>query len=159
MELLRFVALLGFINLAPILAQRYIPRLLSAPVDSGWIAPDGAPLFGPSKTWRGIVCALAAGLLCAPVLDFSPAIGLTAALFSMLGDLVSSGIKRRMRVAPSGRALGLDQIPEALLPALAVSAPLAFDVGDIALIVGIFAVADLLVSRILYRWNIRRQPY
>lgn len=159
MELLRFVALLGLINLAPILAQRYIPRLFSAPVDAGWIAPDGAPLFGPSKTWRGIACALAAGWLAAPALDFSPTIGLTAALFSMLGDLVSSAIKRRIGVAPSGRALGLDQIPEALLPALAVSAPLAFGVGDIALIVGIFVVAELLVSRILYRWHIRRQPY
>ena len=159
MELLRFVALLGLNNLAPILAQRYIPHLFSAPVDAGWIAPDNAPLFGTSKTWRGIVCALAAGLLCAPALYFSPAIGLAAALFSMMGDLISSAIKRRMGVAPSVRALGLDQIPEALLPTLALSAPLAFDVGDIALIVAIFAVAELLVSRILYRWNIRRQPY
>ena len=43
-------------------------------------------------------------------------IGALVAAMAMLGDLFSSFLKRRMGLAPSRQAIGLDQIPESCFP-------------------------------------------
>ena len=77
----------------------------------------------------------------------------------MAGDLVSSFIKRRLGRPPSTRAIGLDQIPESLLPLLACKLPLLLSWMDIFAGVVLFLVGELLLSRLLYRAHIRDQPY
>ncbi|HMX52743.1 MAG TPA: CDP-archaeol synthase, partial [Plasticicumulans sp.] len=62
-------------------------------------------------------------------------------------------------LASSAQALGIDQVPEALLPLLAVRETLALDGWVIAALVAAFVVLELLLSRLLYRLHIRRQPY
>ena len=44
--------------------------------------------------------------------------GVVIGATAMAGDLLSSFCKRRLKLAPSSQALGLDQIPEVLLPAV-----------------------------------------
>ena len=77
----------------------------------------------------------------------------------MTGDIISSFIKRRAGLASSARALGLDQIPEALLPMLL--AWLWLDLGwlIVAVVVVLFTVSNILLSPILYRLGIRHQPH
>jgi hypothetical protein len=75
-------------------------------------------LFGPSKTLRGLVVSVVATTLSAPALGLAWTTGLLAGAAAMAGDLGSSFIKRRMGLPSSSRALGLDQVPEALLPEL-----------------------------------------
>ena len=80
-------------------------------------------------------------------------------LAAMAGDLISSFIKRRMGLPPSSMVLGLDQIPESLLPALVSTNLMALTAGDVVLIVVLFFVGELVLSRLLFRVHLRDQPY
>jgi CDP-2,3-bis-(O-geranylgeranyl)-sn-glycerol synthase len=81
------------------------------------------------------------------------------AAMAMLGDLLASFIKRRLAIPPSGIAPGLDQIPESLLPLLAVRGVLDLSWLQISLIVVTFIALDYLLSFVLYRLHIRQHPY
>ena len=146
-------------NGAPILARKLLHRRFEQPVDNHRRLPDGQPLFGPSKTWRGVLAALLATPVAALILSLSPWIGLLAAVFAMAGDLLSSFVKRRMRIAPSDMALGLDQIPESLLPLLVIGPLLGIGWSTVLLLTLVFLVLELALSQVLYRLNIRKRPY
>jgi hypothetical protein len=77
----------------------------------------------------------------------------------MVGDLFSSFLKRRLKIPSSSMAIGLDQIPEALLPALVARCVLPLTLFDIAAIVLVFFIAELLFSRLFFALKIRDQPY
>ena len=77
----------------------------------------------------------------------------------MLGDLFSSFVKRRMKLPPSSRALGLDQVPESLFPLLACQGALELTVTDISSVVAIFFVGDVLLSPLFFKLKIRKRPY
>jgi CDP-2,3-bis-(O-geranylgeranyl)-sn-glycerol synthase len=97
--------------------------------------------------------------LCAIILGFAWTTGLVLGLAAMAGDLISSFLKRRMGLRPSSMALGLDQIPESLLPALVSMNLMALTAGDVVVIVVLFFVGELVLSRLLYRVHLRDQPY
>ena len=80
-------------------------------------------------------------------------------LAAMLGDVLSSFIKRRLGLDSSSQSVGLDQIPEALLPLLAVAETFALGGLTIAMIVGGFAVLELTLSPLFYWLGIRNRPY
>ena len=120
---------------------------------------DGRPVFGPSKTVRGILVALLSATAGAPLMGLDPVIGLTVAGAAMAGDLFSSFVKRRLNLPPSSQALGLDQIPESLLPMLACRDALSLTAVDIALGVGVFFAGELVLSRLLFRAHLRDEPY
>ena len=116
-------------------------------------------MFGASKTLRGIGASVAVAAALAPLIGLSPGIGATAAASAMLGDLFSSFVKRRMNRPPSSQALGLDQVPESLLPSLVCRKALDLTAADIVVVVVIFFVGELLISRLLYKLHIRDRPY
>lgn len=159
MEILKLLLMLFAANGAPVLATRVLDGHGAWPVDGGRHWCDGRPLFGPSKTWRGLVMALLAAGSLAPLLGWPVGVGLAIGVGAMAGDLLSSFVKRRLGRPSSSQALGIDQIPEALLPLLAVRETLALDGGLIAGLVAVFVVLELLLSRVLYRLHIRREPY
>jgi CDP-2,3-bis-(O-geranylgeranyl)-sn-glycerol synthase len=148
---LKFVLLLAIANGTPVIAEMVLGRFLSYPVDAGKTFIDGRPLFGSSKTIRGIAVAMIAASACAPVFGIAWTTGLVIGLAAMAGDLASSFVKRRMGRPPSSGALGLDQIPESLLPALACMNLLALTVADVILIVALFSVGELVLSRLLFK--------
>src|SRR5512137_1303973 len=117
---LRLLLLLGVANSAPIAARRLLGDRWAAPLDGGLNFIDGRPLLGPGKTIRGVAAAVVATALAAWALGLSPPVGALLGAVSMAGDALASFVKRRLGVAPSGRATGLDQVPESLLPLLAV---------------------------------------
>jgi CDP-diglyceride synthetase len=155
----KFVLLLGIANGTPVIAEKLLGRFLSYPLDAGKIFIDGQPLFGASKTIRGIIAAVIATSASAPVLGVTWTIGSLVAVAAMLGDVISSFIKRRMGRPPSSRTLGLDQIPESLLPALACKSLLALTAADVILIVALFSLGGFILSRLLFKMHIRKQPY
>jgi CDP-2,3-bis-(O-geranylgeranyl)-sn-glycerol synthase len=146
-------------NGAPILGEALFRRRAARPLDGGRRWPDGRPLLGPSKTWRGVALAVIAPTLMAWLMTVPIGIGLAIGGFAMLGDLLSSFIKRRLGLAPSSRAIGLDQIPESLLPLLAVRDSLNLGWPTIIETVAAFFVLELVLSRILYHLHVRRRPY
>ena len=159
MDIARLLLLLVIVNGAPILARWLLGSHGAWPVDGGRRYADGRPLLGPAKTWRGLFAALLAGALAAPPLGLSPLLGLQLAAAAMAGDLLSSFLKRRLGYASSSMALGLDQIPEALLPALLAMPYLQLSLAEVLWVVALFFAVELLLSRLLYRLGIRREPY
>lgn len=151
--------LLGVANGTPIFAKRLFGQRFSAPLDGGLKFLDGRPLFGPSKTVRGLVLSVACTTLAAPLLGFEWITGAGLASASMFGDLLSSFIKRRLGLRTHSQAFGLDQVPESLLPLLLLQEHLGLGGGDIALIVTVFIALELLLSRLLYKLHIRDRPY
>jgi hypothetical protein len=153
------LALVVAANGAPILAKKVLGDRYDFAVDGGRLLPDGQPVFGSAKTIRGLVASLLVTALLAPAIGASFAVGALVAMSAMAGDLLSSFAKRRLGLPPSSMCIGVDQAPESLLPALACRwlAPLSF--ADIAIVVALFFVGELMISRLLFVLKIRDQPY
>jgi CDP-2,3-bis-(O-geranylgeranyl)-sn-glycerol synthase len=157
--ILQAMVLLTLANGTPVVAKRVFGQSFALPLDAGLTFFDGRPLFGPSKTIRGIVFSVLVTALGAPLIGLDWTVGAIAAAAAMAGDLCSSFIKRRLNFPPSSQALGLDQLPESLLPLLACRAALSLTAVDIALGVGLFFVGELILSWVLYRAHLRDEPY
>jgi hypothetical protein len=157
--ILQFTVLLILANGSPVLAKGMFGKRFSYPLDAGLIMSDGRPLFGPSKTIRGVLAAVAVTSIGAGLIGPSAAIGALLGATAMVGDLISSFIKRRFGLSTSSRATLLDQMPECLLPLLACSYFVPLGVIDIALTVVIFVVGEIILSPLLYSARIRDEPY
>ncbi len=109
------LVILTLANGTPVVAQEDIRCAFSRPLDGGMTFFDKRPLFGSSKTIRGIVTSIVATAAGAPIVGVEPEVGALMAAAAMAGDLFSSFVKRRCDLPPSSQALGLDQVPESLL--------------------------------------------
>jgi hypothetical protein len=155
----QLLALLVVANGTPIIVEKIFGRYLAYPIDGGLELSDGKPLFGSSKTLRGLTLSILATTAFAPLIGLDWRIGALVALMAMIGDLISSFLKRRMGLAPSDRAIGLDQIPESLLPLLACAFFLPLTVFDVVVATTLFFIGDLALSRLLFKLHIRDRPY
>lgn len=155
----RLLLLLSIANLAPILLFRLSGRQPGARLDGGLDFFDRRPLLGPSKTVRGVAAAVVAVALVAPLLGFSPYLGAVVGGCSMLGDALSSFCKRRLGIPESAKAIGLDQIPEALLPLLVVADSLSLSAVQIAVVTLAFFALEIPTSRLLFRMGMRDHPH
>lgn len=156
---LKLLVLLTLANGVPVVAKRLLGDRLAWPLDGGVRFIDGRPLFGVSKTIRGLVLAVVATSLAAPLLGLAVSAGFLVGLGAMAGDLLSSFVKRRLGFKPSSRATGLDQIPESLVPALLCWRDLSLTATDVVAVVGVFLVGEIVLSRLLFRMRIRDRPY
>ena len=115
--------------------------------------------MGNSNTWRGVVSGALACALFALMTGLGFVFGFLFGLLGLAGDMLSSFIKRRLGLASSARALGLDQIPEALLPMLLAMWWLPVSLWVVLLVVVLFTLSNIYGSPLLYRLGIRRQPH
>jgi CDP-diglyceride synthetase len=157
--LLMLLGLLGLANGAPVIATKLFGSRFAQPLDGGVKFIDGRPLFGASKTIRGIVASIATTGLGALVLGLELPTGALIGATAMAGDLCSSFVKRRLNLAPGSRATGLDQIPESLLPLLACRGLLGLSLIDIVAGVAGFLIGALLLSSVFFRLGLRDRPY
>jgi len=158
MHELIILLLLGIANGAPIIASNLFRDRFSMPLDAGYQFM-GKPLFGHSKTLRGILSALILTSLVAVLLGLPAHVGANIALLDMIGDLISSFIKRRLNRPVSSMFLGLDQIPESLLPLLYYKYAYSQDWNLVFLVLVVFLILELLLSKILFVLKIRKHPY
>lgn len=156
---LQLLLLIIIANGASLLGEPLLRQHCNWPLDGGLILPDGQPLFGTHTTWRGIVLAAIATPLAALAMGLPIISGLIIALLAMAGDALSSFIKRRLKLEPGDKALGLDQIPESLLPLLGVYSMYGLTPSDLLLLVLAFLIFELLISRLLFRLHLRKRPY
>jgi hypothetical protein len=157
--IMRTLFLLTLANGAPVAAKKIFGDRLSHALDNGAKYLDGQPLFGASKTIRGIICSVLVTFVGGYLLGLRGKTGVLIGSIAMSGDVFSSFLKRRMRLPVSSRAIGLDQIPESLFPLLACRRALSLTVSDIAVAVITFLVSELLISRVLYKFRLRDRPY
>ena len=157
--ILQLLILLMLANGAPVVAKKILGDRWAYRFDCGVEFVDGRPLFGRSKTIRGVLLAVLVTMAGAPLIGLQWQIGLLVGSLAMAGDLVSSFLKRRMDLPPSSRASGLDQVPEALLPLLACRDPLSLTMADIGATAALFFIGEVLLSRVLYAFRLRDRPY
>ena len=127
------------------------------PLDGGLRLLDGKRLFGSSKTIPGLAVAVTATPLSAMLIGPGVWIGFLIGAFAMLGDLLSSFIKRRLGLAAGDWAIGLDQIPESLFPLLVCKPLLGLSWTQVLLLTAAFFLVNLLASQILHRPGSDRQ--
>ncbi len=148
-ELFNLLLLIIIANGAPILARKLLNRRFKLAVDFGQKLPDKNPLFGSSKTWRGILASLLATTVAAWLSGQPPITGALIAFYAMSGDLFASFIKRRLSMKPGGMAPLLDQVPESLLPAYLLKDAFNLDGSAITVLILIFIIIELILSHIL----------
>jgi CDP-2,3-bis-(O-geranylgeranyl)-sn-glycerol synthase len=121
-----------FANMSPVFFAKLFPKW-NLPIDFGKRWRDGRPLFGRSKTWRGLICGsvistlFACGLALAihpfhlPLFpDFGwseygsflvvPIVGFSMGFGALVGDLIKSFFKRRLNKPSGERWFGPDQL-------------------------------------------------
>lgn len=156
---IKVLLLIVIANGAPILARNLFRRHFDDPLDLGVKFFDKRPIFGPNKTMRGIFLAVMITPVAAHYMEINWFTGFLIGLYAMFGDLFSSFIKRRKGFEPGDMAFGLDQVPEALFPLLALMSHFEFSLLEVLAIVGIFSIVELILSRILYYMHLRLHPY
>ena len=157
--LLQLLILLVVANGTAVVAKKILGVAFGRPLDGGALFVDGEPIFGPSKTIRGVVVSLLGTSICAALMGLGWQIGSLIATFAVVGDLFSSFVKRRMRLASSSMAIGLDHIPESLFPLLASRLLLPLSTLDIIVGVTVFVVGALILSPLLFKLNLRDEPH
>ena len=159
MLITKILILLLLANGTPVIAKKLLGSRLAYPLDGGKCFIDGRPLFGKSKTLRGIISSVLVTSIGAAMIGYSIQTGVLFCAASLSGDLASSFIKRRLNLPPGSRALGLDQLPESILPLLFCWQVLELDIPTAVAVVFFFFCGELLLSRVLYKLNIREHPY
>ena len=155
----QLLLLLLIANGAPVIARYVLGRRWGQALDGGRLFADGRPWLGPSKTVRGVVASLLCTSVAAVLIGVPPGIGIQVAAGAMLGDVLSSFTKRRFGIPSSDMALFLDQVPEALIPALLVCTQLGISLSGVAGVVLAFVVLELVLSHLLFALNIRKRPF
>ena len=159
MLIAKLLVLLTVANGTPVIAAKILGNNSALPLDGNVTLSDGRPLFGSSKTLRGVLLSILLTTACAPLIGLDWKVGSVVALTAMIGDLFSSFVKRRLGLDNSSQFTGLDQIPESLLPLLVCMFLLPLTALDVVIATVIFFVGALIVSRILFKLNIRERPY
>ena len=159
MLLLQLLILVGIANGAAVVAKKLLGAMFARPLDGGALFVDGRPILGPSKTTRGVVVSVLATSICAALMGIGWEVGALIATSAMAGDLFSSFVKRRLHLASSSMAIGLDHIPESLFPLLASRSLLPLSILDVVAGVTIFVVGALILSPLLFKLNLRDRPH
>lgn len=96
---------MGAANIAPVLFKNYF-LWLAKPVSVNW--------FGSHKTWRGLITATLLGGIfgaCyAAQINYPLWFGFPLAAGAILGDLIKSFFKRRIKIAPGKSWVPFDQV-------------------------------------------------
>jgi CDP-2,3-bis-(O-geranylgeranyl)-sn-glycerol synthase len=156
---LKLLVLLVMANGAPIIARHLLGDCCAWPIDGGLKTVKGNPILGHSKTVRGLVAAVILTTAIAPLLGIGWQWGAAIGGLAMLGDLIASFSKRRLGYPPSSQAIGLDQIPESLVPLLVIAPIFQLNIWSIFMVVLAFSVVVPLLSRLFFLLGIRRHPY
>ena len=132
----------------------------------GWNPPINDALFGAHKTVVGFAVAVLVALIVSfaqsqvivPLLwDRSGwlAIGLAQGIGAMGGDAIKSFCKRRIGIAPGHAWVPADQLDSAIGALALISFRVALSWTDVALILALTFVADIVVNHVSYALGIR----
>jgi hypothetical protein len=156
---LHILVLLIATNGAPVIVSLVCGTHGALPLDLGRQCADGRPVFGASKTWRGLASAILTSTLLASIFGYGVSFGLAFGALVITGDLCSSFIKRRLGLEASSKCPGLDQLPESLLPSVYAVVSLNIVWWWAPVFALTFMLIEILVSKPLYWLHIRNRPY
>ena len=162
MLVLHLLLFLVWVNFLPFLVHLVLGHRYEWPVDGGIRWWDGRSLLGPHKTVRGVAAGLAAGALAGPLLGVGAVVGGAAGLLAMLGDLMTSFVKRRFDHASGKPLFGVDQVLEGGLPLLLLAPTLDVGpwqaLGALALFIPVAHAGAVFWHYVLYRPPVTDYP-
>jgi CDP-2,3-bis-(O-geranylgeranyl)-sn-glycerol synthase len=133
-------------------------------MDFGKRLPDGRPLFGKNKTFRGFFAGLAigtvAGLAESLVFNYHIMFGFLLSLGALSGDLAGAFAKRRLAIPPGGLLPVVDQldfIMGAILFSLPLSMPWSWQLFVAVLV--ITPPIHLLTNFVAYKLRLKSNPW
>lgn len=156
---LLLLVLLMVANGAPVIARKLLHQHWNNPVDGGYNWFDRRRVFGANKTWRGLIAGVLACALISSLAGAGLMFGGLFGLLALTGDLLSSFLKRRFGLLPSTRVTGLDQVPEAILPMAFAAWWLDLGWGTMLAVTLLFVIANMVLSPLMHRLGIRKQPH
>lgn len=146
-------------NGVPVVISYLFHHRASLPIDFGWVLADQQRCLGDNKTWRGLFSSVIVTTLLAGLLGLDYVIGVQLSLLVMVGDLLSSFIKRRLGRTAGSRALFLDQVPESLLPAGLLMDEFGLGFSQVIVLVLVFIIIEQGLSFVFYKLGVRKKPY
>ncbi|HLC92815.1 MAG TPA: CDP-2,3-bis-(O-geranylgeranyl)-sn-glycerol synthase [archaeon] len=141
------------------------------PLDLGKKFPDGRPIFGKGKTFKGFFFGTLIGTLAAFVINLLfeaqvasllpdyMLLGFLLSLGAILGDMAGSFLKRRIGMAPGKPAFFLDQldfVAGGILLGLPVYVP---GIAQIAVMAAVTLVVHRLSNYFAYKINLKKVPW
>jgi len=158
-EAIKFIFPAYCANAVPVLAGGGVP------MDFGRAFPDGMPVFGRNKTYRGFFFGLAVGtavgLLETVVFGYPVLFGLLLSLGALIGDLAGAFLKRRLGIAPGGLLPVVDQV-DFIVGAILFSLPLSLEVFSLELALVVLIITPpvhLLTNFAAYKLGLKSNPW
>ncbi len=148
---IKILTLLWSINIAPVLLAYVFEEKWNAPLDNGLLFIDGKPLLGNHKTIRGVAGGIIAGMLFGIVLGIPWWVALPAGIMSMLGDSLSSFIKRRFKMPEGADFPVMDQFFEGAFPFVVIAPAYSVSVAGSFFLILVFVVTAGFGARFLTR--------
>ncbi len=176
-ELILFIFPAYVANSAPVILSGW------GPLDHGALFTDGRRLLGDSKTIRGTLGGIIAGLIVGmafillwpsyladqklgeQLFVFTPEQKLMVTIFmvlgAILGDLLGSFFKRRLEIEPGQPLLVTDQLLFILMAVALSTIPKGFfiTIFDLLVVIGITLVIHILANVIAHRLNLKKVPW
>ena len=135
-------------------------------MDMGKKFSDGRRILGDGKTTRGFAGGLIVGTIVGLLQGIAEAplgehllLGFLLALGALLGDLVSSFIKRRLDIERGGAAPGLDQLGFAVVALILATPVKVLTWQAIAVILIITPPIHLATNFVGYKLGLKSRPY
>ncbi|MBF0398946.1 MAG: CDP-archaeol synthase, partial [Desulfobacterales bacterium] len=154
----KILILLFAVNFAPTFATYYLHNKWIKPLDMGYDFIDGRPVLGNHKTIRGALSGIFAGTITGYLLGFPIVMGFLVGFFSMIGDILSSFIKRRINYPIGSVVIGLDQIFEGIFPFFVIVFYYNLQIYEIIIIIFIFSIGTYIGSR-FFKDILLKQPF
>ena len=139
------------------------------PIDLGKNFPDGRPIFGSHKTYRGFILGLAIGTLVGWAQEaLAPSAGLPRgntllgfilSLGAMIGDLLGSFLKRRLDLKPGAPLPVSDQIDFVLVALLFGALIEPPTLTEALIIIILTGPIHLMVNVIAYLLRLKKTPW
>jgi hypothetical protein len=148
---LKILVILIVANTAPILSSALFPKARRWPLDNGRRLADGRPLLGEHKTLWGLLSGIGAAGIFGLLMGLSLTTGLLIGLASLLGDLLTSFLKRRLGLVEGETAHLFDHLLEGALPLILCKYLFATSWSLVLVLLGLFIACGLLGSKIAQR--------
>lgn len=145
---LKILVILLVANTAPILFSALLPKVRRWPLDNGRRLADGRPLLGEHKTLWGFLSGIGAAGIFSLLMGLPLAMGLLIGLVSLLGDLLTSFLKRRLGLVEGETAHLFDHLLEGALPLLLCKHLFAISWSLVLVLLGLFIACGRLGSKI-----------
>jgi CDP-2,3-bis-(O-geranylgeranyl)-sn-glycerol synthase len=157
-EALKFIFPAYCANAVPVLAGG------GKSIDLGKTLPDGRPIFGKNKTYRGFFAGLAIGTITGlaetAVFHYPLMFGFIVSLGALVGDLTGAFLKRRLNIPPGGLLPVVDQIDFVLGAILfSIPFPLARNWELILTVLLLTPPIHLVTNYVAYKLKLKSNPW